>query len=72
MSSSTSRIQGSGPRTSRSSFTFQLPPETNLERLHATFLDGVLTVNGPFLRNDGKRTLEIEQPHLVDSNATGS
>jgi hypothetical protein len=31
------------------SFTFQLPPDTNLERLHATFLDGVLTVKGPLL-----------------------
>jgi HSP20 family molecular chaperone IbpA len=54
------------------SFNFQLPPETILERLHATFMDGVLTVKGPLLRRDGKRSLEIEKPHLVDPNATGS
>jgi HSP20 family protein len=54
------------------SFTFQLPPETNLERLHATFLDGVLTVTGPLLRHDRKRTLEIEEQHLVDPDATRS
>jgi HSP20 family molecular chaperone IbpA len=54
------------------SFTFQLPPETNLERVHATFLDGVLTVKGPLLRNDGKRTLEIEKPHLVNPGTSGS
>jgi hypothetical protein len=41
--------------------------------LHATFLDGVLTVKGPLLRHDGTRTLEIEQqPHLVNPAATGS
>jgi HSP20 family molecular chaperone IbpA len=54
------------------SFTFQLPPDINLERLHATFLDGVLTIRGPLLRHDGKRTLEIETPHLVDPDACGS
>jgi HSP20 family molecular chaperone IbpA len=54
------------------SFTLQVPPDTNLERLRATFLDGVLTVKGPLLRHDGKRTLEIEQPHLVNPAATGS
>jgi HSP20 family molecular chaperone IbpA len=55
------------------SFTFQLPPDTNLERLHATFLDGVLTVKGPLLPHDGTRTLQIEQqPQLVNPAATGS
>lgn len=54
------------------SFTFQLPPDINLEGLHATFLDGVLTIRGPLLRNDGKRTLEIETPHLVNPDACGS
>jgi len=54
------------------SFTFQLPPDTNLERLHAMFLDGVLTVKGPLLRHEGTRTLQIEQPHLVNPAATGS
>ena len=54
------------------SFTFQLPPETNLERVHATFLDGALTIKAPLLRNDGKRTLDIEHPHLVNPAATGS
>jgi len=53
------------------SFTFQLPPETILDGLHATFLDGVLTVKGPLLRHDGKRKLEIQKPHLVNPNVTG-
>ncbi|HEX5468728.1 MAG TPA: Hsp20 family protein [Gaiellaceae bacterium] len=54
------------------SFTFTLPPDTNLERLHAAFSDGVLTIEAPLLRRDGKRTLEIERPHLVHPAATGS
>lgn len=52
-------------------FTFQLPADTNLERLHASFADGVLTVKGPMLRRDGRRILEIEKPSLVHPGVTG-
>ena len=52
-------------------FTFALPPDTSLERLHAEFLDGVLKVAAPLLHRDGKRTVEIDQPHLVRPEASG-
>ena len=54
------------------SFTFKLPAETNLERLHVTFMDGRLTVEGPLLRNNGRRRLDIEQPHLPEPVARAS
>jgi HSP20 family molecular chaperone IbpA len=52
-------------------FTFALPADANLERLHAEFLEGVLKVAAPLLHRDGKRTVEIDQPHLVHAEASG-
>jgi HSP20 family molecular chaperone IbpA len=51
-------------------FTFFLPAEANLERLHAEFVEGALKVATP-LHRDGKRTVEIEQPHLIHAEASG-
>jgi HSP20 family molecular chaperone IbpA len=53
------------------SFTFDLPANADLERLHAEFIDGVLTVTAPLRPRTGKRTLEIETPHLVHAEASG-
>jgi HSP20 family protein len=44
-------------------FDFSIPAATELERLHARFVDGVLTVSAPLRALQGKRTLEIEVPH---------
>jgi HSP20 family molecular chaperone IbpA len=52
-------------------FTFSLPAEANLERLHAEFGEGVLKVAAPLLHRDGKRTVEIEQPHLIHAEPSG-
>lgn len=54
------------------SFAFELPADTNLGRLHAAFLDGVLTITAPLLHRDRKRALAIETPQLVDPEETGS
>lgn len=53
-------------------FTFELPADTDLERLRAAFEGGVLTVKGPFLPEAGERRLEIEHAHLGNPRATGS
>jgi HSP20 family molecular chaperone IbpA len=52
-------------------FTFALPAATVLDGLRARFADGVLTVSAPLRELTGRRTIEIERPHLVNGSASG-
>jgi len=52
-------------------FTFTLPAATVLDGLRARFADGVLTVTAPLRQVTGRRTIEIERPHLVNGSASG-
>lgn len=52
-------------------FIFTVPADAVLERMRARFVDGVLTVSTPLRRITGRRTLEIETPHLVNGTVTG-
>jgi HSP20 family molecular chaperone IbpA len=53
-------------------FIFGLPSDVNLNRVHAAFDDGVLSVDAPRLARTAKRTLAIVTPHLIHAEASGS
>ena len=52
-------------------FTFTLPATAVTDRLRAGFANGVLTVTAPLSQVAGRRTIEIERPHLVNGSASG-
>ena len=61
----------SGREDAAFAFAFNVPADTDLDQLHARFDDGVLTVTAPIVQRNGKRSVEIERPHLVNPLASG-